>query len=74
MSKIDDLTRLRHMRDAAIEAMHFVENRTREANLPGFTTAQQSDPSLPRCDPSDRFAPRVRANELAKAAKTQSTP
>lgn len=30
MSKLDDLTRLRHMRDAAIEAMSFVENRTRK--------------------------------------------
>jgi len=30
MSKIDDRTRLRHMRDAAIEAMSFVENCTRK--------------------------------------------
>jgi uncharacterized protein with HEPN domain len=30
MSKIDDLTRLCHMRGAAIEAIHFVENRTRQ--------------------------------------------
>ncbi len=30
MFKTDDLTRLRHMRDAAIEAMSFVENRTRK--------------------------------------------
>jgi len=29
MSKLDDLTRLRHMRDAPIEAIRFVENRTR---------------------------------------------
>ena len=29
MSKIDDVTRLRHMRDAALEAMNFVHNRTR---------------------------------------------
>lgn len=32
MSRIDDATRLRHMRDAALEAMSFVHNRTR-ANL-----------------------------------------
>lgn len=30
MSKIDDLTRLRHIRDAASEALSFVKNRTRE--------------------------------------------
>lgn len=29
MSKIDDATRLRHMRDAALEAMNFVHNCTR---------------------------------------------
>jgi uncharacterized protein with HEPN domain len=34
MSKIDDATRLRHMRDAALEAMNFVHNRTR-ADLDG---------------------------------------
>lgn len=30
MSKIDDLTRLKHIRDAAKEALSFVTNRTRE--------------------------------------------
>ena len=30
MSKTDDSTRLRHMRDAALEVMNFVHNRTRE--------------------------------------------
>jgi len=30
MSKIDDLTRLRHIREAASEALSFVKNRTRE--------------------------------------------
>ncbi len=30
MSKIDDLTRLKHIRDAAKEALFFVSNRTRE--------------------------------------------
>ena len=30
MSKIDDLTRLRHIRDSAQEALSFVKNRTRE--------------------------------------------
>jgi uncharacterized protein with HEPN domain len=30
MSKIDDLTRLKHIRDAAKEALSFVNNRTRE--------------------------------------------
>jgi len=30
MSKIDDLTRLKHIRDAAEEALFFVQNRTRE--------------------------------------------
>jgi uncharacterized protein with HEPN domain len=34
MSKIDDATRLRHMRDAAIEAVGFICNRTR-TNLDG---------------------------------------
>lgn len=34
MSKIDDATRLRHMRDAASEAISFVHNHTR-ANLDG---------------------------------------
>ena len=34
MSKIDDATRLRHMRDVALEAMNFVHNRPR-ANLDG---------------------------------------
>ncbi|MFM7450562.1 MAG: DUF86 domain-containing protein [Leptolyngbyaceae cyanobacterium] len=29
MSNLDDATRLRHMRDAAIEARGFIENRTR---------------------------------------------
>ncbi len=29
MSKIDDLTRLRHIRDAITEALSFIENRTR---------------------------------------------
>lgn len=29
MSKIDDLTRLRHMRDAAVEAREFIGDRTR---------------------------------------------
>lgn len=29
MSRIDDATRLRHMRDAALEAMNFVHNRAR---------------------------------------------
>lgn len=29
MSKIDNLTRLRHMRDAAVEALGFVSGRTR---------------------------------------------
>jgi uncharacterized protein with HEPN domain len=30
MSKIDDLTRLKHIRDSAAEALSFVNNRTRE--------------------------------------------
>jgi hypothetical protein len=30
MSKVDDLTRLKHIRDAAKEALSFVTNRTRE--------------------------------------------
>jgi uncharacterized protein with HEPN domain len=30
MSKIDDLTRLKHIRDSAKEALSFVRNRTRE--------------------------------------------
>jgi uncharacterized protein with HEPN domain len=30
MSKIDDLTRLKHIRDSAKEALSFVKNRTRE--------------------------------------------
>jgi uncharacterized protein with HEPN domain len=30
MSKLDDLTRLKHIRDAATEALSFTENRTRE--------------------------------------------
>ncbi|MCM0592839.1 MAG: DUF86 domain-containing protein [Gloeotrichia echinulata IR180] len=30
MSKIDDLTRLKHIRDSAEEALSFVNNRTRE--------------------------------------------
>lgn len=30
MSKIDDETRLRHIKDAAAEALSFVKNRTRE--------------------------------------------
>ena len=30
MSKIDDLTRLKHIRDSAQEALFFVNNRTRE--------------------------------------------
>ena len=30
MSKIDDLTRLKHIRDSAQEALSFVKNRTRE--------------------------------------------
>ncbi|NBD14608.1 MAG: hypothetical protein GVY04_00245 [Cyanobacteria bacterium] len=30
MSKIDDLTRLKHIQDAAEEALCFVQNRTRE--------------------------------------------
>jgi uncharacterized protein with HEPN domain len=30
MSKIDDLTRLKHIRDSAKEALSFVDNRTRE--------------------------------------------
>lgn len=30
MSKIDDLTRLKHIRDAAKEALFFVNDRTRE--------------------------------------------
>jgi uncharacterized protein with HEPN domain len=30
MSKIDDLTRLKHIRDSAKETLSFVENRTRE--------------------------------------------
>ncbi|QFS52743.1 DUF86 domain-containing protein [Nostoc sphaeroides] len=30
MSKIDDLTRLKHIRDSAKEALSFVNNRTRE--------------------------------------------
>ena len=30
MSKIDDLTRLKHIRDSAKEALYFVNNRTRE--------------------------------------------
>ncbi|ACK69451.1 protein of unknown function DUF86 [Gloeothece citriformis PCC 7424] len=30
MSKIDDLTRLKHIRDAAAEALFFIENKTRE--------------------------------------------
>ena len=30
MSKIDDLTRLKHIRDSATEALSFVNNRTRE--------------------------------------------
>jgi uncharacterized protein with HEPN domain len=30
MSKIDDLTRLKHIRDAAEEALFFVKNRTKE--------------------------------------------
>ncbi|WP_414625153.1 DUF86 domain-containing protein [Calothrix sp. CCY 0018] len=30
MSKIDDLTRLKHIRDAAKEALSFTKNRTRE--------------------------------------------
>ncbi|MGK7956269.1 MAG: DUF86 domain-containing protein [Crocosphaera sp.] len=30
MSKIDDLTRLKHIRDAAKEALSFISNRTRE--------------------------------------------
>ncbi|HEY9751792.1 MAG TPA: HepT-like ribonuclease domain-containing protein [Coleofasciculaceae cyanobacterium] len=29
MSNLDDATRLRHMRDAAIEARNFIENRIR---------------------------------------------
>jgi uncharacterized protein with HEPN domain len=30
MSKVDDLTRLKHIRDSAKEALSFVTNRTRE--------------------------------------------
>ncbi len=30
MSKVDDLTRLKHIRDAAITAIDFVKNRGRE--------------------------------------------
>ena len=30
MSKIDDLTRLKHIRDSAKEALSFINNRTRE--------------------------------------------
>jgi uncharacterized protein with HEPN domain len=30
MSKIDDLTRLKHIRDSAKEALSFVKSRTRE--------------------------------------------
>jgi len=30
MSKVDDLTRLKHIRDSAEEALSFVNNRTRE--------------------------------------------
>jgi hypothetical protein len=30
MSKIDDLTRLKHLRDSAQEALYYVRNRTRE--------------------------------------------
>ena len=30
MSKVDDLTRLKHIRDSAKEALFFVNNRTRE--------------------------------------------
>jgi uncharacterized protein with HEPN domain len=30
MSKLDDLTRLKHIRDSAEEALSFVNNRTRE--------------------------------------------
>lgn len=30
MSKIDDFTRLKHIRDSAAEALSFVNNRTRE--------------------------------------------
>lgn len=30
MSKIDDLTRLKHIRDSAAGALSFVNNRTRE--------------------------------------------
>jgi uncharacterized protein with HEPN domain len=30
MSKIDDLTRLKHIRDSAKEALSFVDNRTRK--------------------------------------------
>jgi hypothetical protein len=50
--------------DSAAQA----RNGNREANLQGFTTAQQWDPSLPRFDPV------ARANELAKAAKSSSQP
>ncbi|KPQ33340.1 MAG: hypothetical protein HLUCCO16_18625 [Phormidium sp. OSCR] len=30
MSKVDDLTRLRHIRDAAMKAIAFANNRTRD--------------------------------------------
>jgi len=30
MSKLDDLTRVRHMLDAALEAKHFLEGKTRD--------------------------------------------